>query len=159
MISISSQGPRSGRTVELLLLVGAVGIVMLAYVNVEIATHEAIPPNLLAQGAGLLTIAVALHLVLRWRASYADPLILPIATLLNGLGLVMLHRIDIARGQPFGDGLALRQLTWTPASPDLSTTALVRARTLSDAAKSLGSSSSVNIALSTGLSVGTPSDQ
>jgi cell division protein FtsW (lipid II flippase) len=113
MISIAALGPRSGRTVELLLLIGAVGIVMLAYVNVEIATNGSIPPNLLAQGAGLLTIAVAFHLVLRWRASYADPLLLPIATLLNGLGLVMLHRIDIARGQSFADGLALRQLTWS----------------------------------------------
>ena len=125
MTSIASQGPRSGRTVELLLLVGAVGIVMLAYVNVEIATHEAIPPNLLAQGAGLLTIAVALHLVLRWRASYADPLILPIATLLNGLGLVMLHRIDIARGQPFGDGLALRQLTWSALAVAIAAAVLI----------------------------------
>lgn len=113
MISIASLGPRSGRTVELLLLVGAVGIVILAYVNVEIATSESIPQDLLAQGAGLLIIAVAFHLVLRWRASYADPLLLPIATLLNGLGLVMLHRIDIARGQDFADGLALRQLTWS----------------------------------------------
>ncbi|MCA1783659.1 MAG: FtsW/RodA/SpoVE family cell cycle protein [Dermatophilaceae bacterium] len=113
MISIASMGPRSGRTVELLLLIGAVGIVMLAYVNVEIATNESIPPNLLAQGAGLLVIAVVFHLVLRWRASYADPLLLPIATLLNGLGLVMLHRIDVARGQDFANGLALRQLTWS----------------------------------------------
>ena len=110
MISVASLTPRRGRTVELLLLVIAVGIVMLAYANVEIATRETLPPNLLAQGAGLLTLAVVFHLVLRWRASYADPLILPIATLLNGLGLVMLHRIDIARGNSFSGGLALNQL-------------------------------------------------
>ena len=125
MISIASLTPRRGRSVELLLLVGAVAIVMLAYVNVEIATHGTIPPNLLAQGAGLLTIAVAFHLVLRWRASYADPLILPIATLLNGLGLVMLHRIDIARGQAFGDGLALRQLTWSALAVAIAAAVLV----------------------------------
>lgn len=110
MISVASLTPRRGRNVELLLLVIAVGIVMLAYANVEVATRESLPPNLLAQGAGLLTLAVAFHLVLRWRAPYADPLILPIATLLNGLGLVMLHRIDIARGTSFGSGLALNQL-------------------------------------------------
>jgi DNA polymerase-3 subunit beta len=49
--------------------------------------------------------------------------------------------------------LALRELTWSPAVPDISQIALVRARTLSDAAKSLGSSSTVNIALSTGQGV------
>ncbi|NLJ54745.1 MAG: FtsW/RodA/SpoVE family cell cycle protein, partial [Intrasporangiaceae bacterium] len=86
MISVASLTPRRGRTVELLLLVIAVSIVMLAYANVEIAAREGLPPNLLAQGAGLLTLAVVFHLVLRWRASYADPLLLPIATLLNGLG-------------------------------------------------------------------------
>ncbi|WP_029291095.1 DNA polymerase III subunit beta [Cellulomonas sp. HZM] len=46
--------------------------------------------------------------------------------------------------------LALRELTWRPAQPDISTVALVRARTLSDAAKSLGSAGEVTVALSTG---------
>lgn len=49
--------------------------------------------------------------------------------------------------------LALRELTWTPASPDISTVALVRARTLTDAAKSLGTAGSVNIGLSSGTGV------
>ncbi|MEP7765348.1 DNA polymerase III subunit beta [Sanguibacter sp. 25GB23B1] len=49
--------------------------------------------------------------------------------------------------------LALREMTWKPASPDISTVALVRARTLSDVAKSLGGSGSVNVALSTGAGV------
>lgn len=46
--------------------------------------------------------------------------------------------------------LALREMTWKPASPDVQTVALVRARTLSDAAKSLGGSGSVSVSLSTG---------
>ncbi|WP_129339412.1 DNA polymerase III subunit beta [Cellulomonas endophytica] len=49
--------------------------------------------------------------------------------------------------------LALRELTWKPASPDLSTVALVRARTLTDAAKSLGTAGSVTVGLSTGAGV------
>ncbi|MDO5501871.1 MAG: FtsW/RodA/SpoVE family cell cycle protein [Actinomycetia bacterium] len=113
MISIASLTPRRGRNVELLLLILAASIVMIAYANVEVAAREELPPHLLALGAGLLGIALAFHLVLRWRASYADPLLLPIATLLNGLGLVMLHRIDIARGTDLGAGLAVRQLTWS----------------------------------------------
>ncbi|MCF4120446.1 DNA polymerase III subunit beta [Antribacter sp. KLBMP9083] len=47
--------------------------------------------------------------------------------------------------------LALRELTWTPATPGYSAVALIRARTLNDVAKSLGGSGSlVNVGLSTG---------
>lgn len=49
--------------------------------------------------------------------------------------------------------LALREMSWNPAIPDFSAVALVRARTLSDAAKSLGGSQAVNLALSTGMGV------
>src|SRR5690554_3786075 len=49
--------------------------------------------------------------------------------------------------------LALRTLPWSPATPGMSSVALVRARTLSDAAKSLGGSDQVTMALSTGAGV------
>ncbi|RXR21741.1 DNA polymerase III subunit beta [Oerskovia turbata] len=49
--------------------------------------------------------------------------------------------------------LALRELTWTPSSPDFSAVALVRARTLNDVAKSLGSSGLVNVGLTAGSGV------
>ena len=113
MSAVTSLRPRRGRNVELLLLVFAVAIVILAYATVEITTHDGLPANLALQTGGLIAIAVAFHLVLRWRAPYADPLLLPIATLLNGLGLVMIHRLDIAKGKELGEGLALRQLTWS----------------------------------------------
>lgn len=49
--------------------------------------------------------------------------------------------------------LALRELRWTPTRTDISQVALVRARTLNDAARSLGGSDQVTIALSTGAGV------
>jgi len=49
--------------------------------------------------------------------------------------------------------LALRELAWKPASPGISTSALLRARTLSDAAKSLGGGTDISIGLQTGSGV------
>lgn len=49
--------------------------------------------------------------------------------------------------------LALRTLPWSPSTPGMSSVALVRARTLSDAAKSLGGSDQVTVALATGSGV------
>ncbi|MEO7422414.1 MAG: FtsW/RodA/SpoVE family cell cycle protein, partial [Ornithinibacter sp.] len=113
MSVVSSFTPRRGRNVELVLLIAAVGIVGLAWVNLGLATSETIPPGTLALGGGFLALAVGFHLVLRWKASFADPLMLPIVTLLNGLGLVMIHRIDLANGTSISDGVALRQLVWS----------------------------------------------
>jgi DNA polymerase-3 subunit beta len=47
--------------------------------------------------------------------------------------------------------LAVRELTWTPDHPDMSTAVLVPARTLADAAKTLGGAAQVTIALGDGL--------
>ncbi|MTD14998.1 DNA polymerase III subunit beta [Nakamurella sp. YIM 132087] len=47
--------------------------------------------------------------------------------------------------------LAVRELSWTPDVPDLSTAVLVPARTLADAAKTLGSSGTVVVGLGDGL--------
>lgn len=49
--------------------------------------------------------------------------------------------------------LALRELTWTPSTPDFNAVALVRARTLNDVAKSLGNSGLVNVGLTAGTGV------
>lgn len=45
--------------------------------------------------------------------------------------------------------LALREITWHPGSPSISAVALVRARTLSDVAKSMTSAGDVDVALAT----------
>jgi DNA polymerase-3 subunit beta len=47
--------------------------------------------------------------------------------------------------------LAVRELNWTPDRPDMSTAVLVPARTLADAAKTLGGATKVTIALGDGL--------
>ena len=49
--------------------------------------------------------------------------------------------------------LAVRELQWSPDSPNVSTAVLVHARTLADAAKTLGGASDVTISLGEGLLV------
>ncbi|MFQ6170927.1 FtsW/RodA/SpoVE family cell cycle protein [Oryzobacter sp. R7] len=128
MSVVSSVTPRKGRNVELALLVGAVAIVLLAYVDMGLATTGTVPPSLVGLGVGYLAVSIAFHLVLRWRASYADPLMLPIVTLLNGLGLVMIHRLDIAEGDSITEGTALRQLMWSALAVAIAVGVLVAVR-------------------------------
>jgi cell division protein FtsW (lipid II flippase) len=128
MSIVSSHTPRKGRNIELVLLLGAVAIVALAYVEVELAVNDSLPPSLATIVLGFLGVSVGFHLVLRWRASYADPLMLPIMTLLNGLGLVMIHRLDLAKGRSFADGVAVRQLMWSALAVAIAATVLVLLR-------------------------------
>jgi len=111
--TVQTVAPRTRRNVELVLLLLAVGITLLAWVNVDLGVNETVPTQLATVGGGLLVLAVGFHLVLRWRAAYADPILLPIATLLNGFGLVMIHRIDLSQGRTGLDSDAARQLLWT----------------------------------------------
>ncbi|MFI6687066.1 FtsW/RodA/SpoVE family cell cycle protein [Streptomyces sp. NPDC050485] len=98
------------RGVELSLLVGAVLLVVFGYVDVGLAKNGAVPPDAARYGAGLGLLALLAHLVVRFRAPYADPLLLPIAVLLNGLGLVLIYRLDL---ETPGSRAAPAQLIWS----------------------------------------------
>ncbi|MGW0389310.1 FtsW/RodA/SpoVE family cell cycle protein [Streptomyces sp. NPDC003042] len=84
----------SRRNTELLLLGFAVVIPIFAYANVGLAIHGELPPGMLLYGLGFAVLAGIAHLVVRRYAKYADPLLLPLATLLNGLGVVLIWRLD-----------------------------------------------------------------
>lgn len=128
MSVVSAVTPRSRRGTELVLLLGAVGIVALAYLNVGLSVSGTVPADLFTLVLAYLAVAVAFHLVLRWKAAYADPTMLPIVTLLNGLGLVMIHRIDLANGKSITEGTALRQLIWSALAVAIATAVLVLLR-------------------------------
>ncbi|MDT3398271.1 FtsW/RodA/SpoVE family cell cycle protein [Streptomyces sp. B1866] len=92
--TISTAGPPSRRNTELAMLFFAVVIPVFAYANAGLALSDELPSGLLKYGLGLGLLAGAGHLVVRKFAPYADPLLLPIASLLNGLGLVLIWRLD-----------------------------------------------------------------
>ncbi|MBB4983039.1 MULTISPECIES: FtsW/RodA/SpoVE family cell cycle protein [Streptomyces] len=98
------------RGVELSLLIGAVLISVLGYAEVGLARSGAVPPDAARYGAGLGLLALVAHLAVRFRAPYADPLLLPIAVLLNGLGLVLIYRLDLETPK---DQAATTQLVWS----------------------------------------------
>jgi cell division protein FtsW (lipid II flippase) len=52
------------------------------------------------------------HLAVRRFASYADPLLLPCCALLNGIGLVLIHRLDLAAPKAARSDATL-QLAWS----------------------------------------------
>ena len=98
------------RGVELSLLVGAVLIPVYGYAAVGLARNDAVPPDVAGYGASLGLLALLAHLAVRFRAPYADPLLLPIAVLLNGLGLVLIYRLDLETPR---DQAATTQLIWS----------------------------------------------
>lgn len=103
----------SRRNTELALLVFAVVIPVFAYLNVGLALNGKVPSGMLSYGLGLGLLAAVAHLVVRRFARYADPLLLPLATLLNGLGLVIIWRLDQSKRL-----IALSKLEFGSFSPD-----------------------------------------
>ncbi|WP_192781249.1 FtsW/RodA/SpoVE family cell cycle protein [Nonomuraea africana] len=102
--------PAKRRAAQLFMLAGAVAIVMGAYANVGLAVDGVVPAGMLTYGLGLGGLMLAAYLVLAKFAPWADPLILPLVTLVNGLGLVMIYRLEVA-GQ--GGASATNQIVMT----------------------------------------------
>lgn len=99
---------RRRRGAELFLLVLALIVGIGAYAAVGLGIEGEVPTNLIAYGGWLTVLVVAAHVAVRMVAPYADPVLLPVVAALNGLGLAIIHRLDLAKET----GLATQQLTW-----------------------------------------------
>ncbi len=126
---------RTRRGTELAMLAFAVVLAVGAYAIVGVAHDNRVPGSLSAYGAGLAVLFVIAHLAVRRFAPYADPLLLPAAAALNGLGLVLIRRLDLAESDrarqlgvavPRGD--APLQLIWTAVGIALFVAVLVAVR-------------------------------
>ncbi|MEP7765369.1 FtsW/RodA/SpoVE family cell cycle protein [Sanguibacter sp. 25GB23B1] len=114
MATVEPSRVRSGRASELTLLLLALGLGIGAYALVGLSMEGRLPGNFYVLTGGMLALGLGLHFVVRWKAPFADPALLPIAVALNGIGLAMIYRLDLANHLKGGDSaLANRQLGWT----------------------------------------------
>jgi cell division protein FtsW (lipid II flippase) len=105
--------PQTQRNRELFLLVFAFAINAAAVALVQLGAVGAIDWTFLLYCGGPTALVLALHIVLRLRARAADPFVVPIATLLTGLGIAEIYRLDIAENLHGWDAFSARQLAWT----------------------------------------------
>jgi cell division protein FtsW (lipid II flippase) len=99
---------RRRRGAELFLLVLALAVGVGAYAAVGLGVEGEVPTNILTYGGWLAALVVLAHVVVRFVAPYADPVLLPVVAALNGLGLAIIYRLDLSLDTTY----ARQQLTW-----------------------------------------------
>lgn len=110
------RGPQTQRNREFWLLLFAVVVAGAALTLVQLGALGRIDPMILLIGGGLAVLVFALHIVLRFVASDADPFVLPIATLLTGVGIAEIYRIDIANHATGWNASSNKQIMWMAIS-------------------------------------------
>ncbi len=128
----ATSAPPTMRGLELVMLALATIVVTTALVLVELNQQQEVTRSLLYYGAAYLALFGTAHIAVRYLAPYADPLILPCVALLNGLGLVLIHRLDLADataaaavGDPIPAGNVPYQIAWTALALGLFVAVLV----------------------------------
>ncbi|QKW32665.1 FtsW/RodA/SpoVE family cell cycle protein [Actinomadura sp. NAK00032] len=80
---------------SLALLVFAMVMTLSAFAEVGLARDGSIPAGLFVYGGGLAVFALVAYFMQAKFTPYADPLLLPLAVALNGIGLTMIYRLDL----------------------------------------------------------------
>ncbi|WP_194397040.1 FtsW/RodA/SpoVE family cell cycle protein [Microbacterium atlanticum] len=104
--------PQTQRNRELALLLFAFLINGCAVALVQLGASGTIDWTFLVYCGGLTALVFALHILLRLRARDADPFVVPIATLLTGVGLAMIYRLDLHWERHGWNAFSTRQLAW-----------------------------------------------
>jgi cell division protein FtsW (lipid II flippase) len=100
-VSAPAMPSRARRNTELGLLIVAVVLAVFAYVQVGLGLRGRVPANIYVYGAILVAAYIGAHLVVRRFAPAADPVFLPTAVLLAGIGFAVIFRLqrDLAMAQ------------------------------------------------------------
>jgi cell division protein FtsW (lipid II flippase) len=102
--------PPGRRRTELLMLIFAIGVVLAAYASVGLGLNGKLPAGLIEYGIAFAVLVFAAHVAVRKLAPWADPLLLPLAALLNGLGIVMIYRLQ-ASGRDGNPGVKISTIS------------------------------------------------
>lgn len=128
VVTLKLRTPSRLRNLELVLLLFAIAINAGSFVLVQFGVLGQVEPGMLTASFALAGLALAVHVALRISAPDADPLILPIATVLNGTGLAMIYRLDLAKGLEGWGAASVRQIVWTTLAIVIATAVLVALR-------------------------------
>lgn len=94
MATVVQYPARSGRNAELGLSIIAILLGIGAYSSVMMSHPEA-PADWYYHCGAIAVCGIALHFAIRFFAPFADPVIMPVALALNGIGLAMIARLDL----------------------------------------------------------------
>jgi cell division protein FtsW (lipid II flippase) len=86
---------RPRRSAQLGMLIFAMIITIAGFAQVGLARDGNLPVGMYGYGLGLGILAAGAYFVVARFAPYADPLLLPLAVFLNGIGLAMIYRLDL----------------------------------------------------------------
>ena len=120
--------PQTQRNRELVLLIFTFVLNGAAVALVQLGAQGAIDASFLIYCGGLTALVLALHITLRLVARDADPFVVPIATLLTGLGIAMIYRVDLAEEIGGWGSSSTRQLAWTAIALALAIAVVVALR-------------------------------
>ncbi len=129
MATVTTIDVRRGRTAEVPLLAIAVAITISARGLVDFNTDALDWASLAAYGGVTIAVVVAFHVALRRWAPHADPVLFACVVTLNGIGLAMIHRIDVAyalRGRE--TSFASAQAGWTLVGMALAVATIILVR-------------------------------
>ena len=102
---------KARRNTEASLLVLACVVAVGGYWLTSLAKSSGVPPRLSLYAGVFVASYLVAHLAVRRFAPAADPIFLPVAALLNALGLVLIARLDAAKAAQHAN-LAGAQLRW-----------------------------------------------
>lgn len=105
--------PQTERNRELALLILAFVVNIAMVLLVQLGATGTTDATLVSLTATLAALVLGLHVCLRYVAPKADPLLLPIVTVLNGIGIAMIYRLDIAEGFTGWEAFSTRQIVWS----------------------------------------------
>ena len=105
----------SGRWAEAALLGVALVLGLGGFVLTALNRTGSSPAQTVVVAIAFLALTVVMHLCVRYAAPWADPVLLPTAVALNGIGLAMIRRLDLAYevNEQWQFYVGSKQLVWT----------------------------------------------